>query len=342
MAANVESMMYRKASNSDIPWHKEGTPVPELATISEAITVAGLDWKVEKRPVFFESKLPATDGAQLQVPNQFVTVRTHDERPLGIVGKDYTPMQQSEWAPFFDELIGPGKACIETAGSLNDGKKIWMLAKLPGQLRIMGDDMVNKYLLIANGHDGVFNLSIGPTMTRVVCNNTLTAALNGSSNWMTVQHRAGIAKNVAAIGKLLKNLDKSFESGCESFQGMAGTRFSDRQAKNFFAATYSGEVRECLRAGRKWNGADRLLDLMETGTGMDLPGVRGTLWAAYNAVTEFEDYTREVKETTSRLGRNWFGVGATNKLSAFRNASLVLAGKASFDVDVMEPVGHQN
>lgn len=334
MSANVESMMYRKQSQSDIPWHKEGVAVPELATTADAIKVAGLDWTVEKRPIFFESKQGATDGDKVEIPNTFATIRTSDEKPLGVVGKDYTPWQQVDAFAFIDELIGPGKACIETAGSLNDGKKVWMLVKLPGQMRIMGDDMVNKYLLVANGHDGVFNAVVGPTGIRVVCNNTLTAAVNGSSQWFTVQHRKGIAKNMIALAKLLKTLDKSFDDSCETFQGFAGTRFSDVQARNFFSATYSGEVRECLRAGRKWAGQDKLMNIFETGMGMDLPGVRGTLWAAYNAVTEFEDYTRETKETTSRLGRNWFGVGSVNKLAAFRNANLVLTGKASFTEDL--------
>lgn len=315
MSANVESMMYRKQSQADVPWHKLGTPVANLATAEECIIKARLDWEVAKRPIYVDG---TNEGEVDQVPDYWATVRTDRNQVLGVVGNQFTPLQNREAFGFFDAIVGEGAAIYETAGSLAEGRKIWLLAKLPGEIKVVGDDITDKYLLLANGHDGMFNLTIGFTPIRVVCQNTLNAALNGQGQFIRMRHTINVAQAVQAAGKIMRQGVDFFKGAEEQFQVFAKTPITDKQADQFFRAVYDRPVMESAeKQGRRWSGLNELGALFQGGMGTKLPGVRGTLWGAYNAVTEYEDHRRKVRDTTDRLDRNWFGDGARTKLRAF-------------------------
>ena len=153
-------------------WQEVGVKLPKLMTSSEAMEHAGLDYKVEKRPLYTLGER----NRLIPVEHSFATVRTDTSLPLGIVGDRYTVLQNTSAFEFFDTLVGKGEAIYETAGVLGRGERIWLLAKLPGYIKIR-KDIINKYLLLTNTHDGSSTVIACMTPIRVVCQNTLNVAL---------------------------------------------------------------------------------------------------------------------------------------------------------------------
>ena len=162
MPALVESMMYVREK----PWHGLGTQVEEAPTSAEALRMAGLDWNVVQR------NIQVCGGAKIQ--NYKANIRDSDGTVLGVVTDRYKIVQNAEAFEFTDSLIG-GEVRYETAGSLNGGRKIWLLAKLP-ETEIVGDK-TEPYLCFTNTHDGSGAIRVCMTPIRVVCNNTLNLAL---------------------------------------------------------------------------------------------------------------------------------------------------------------------
>ena len=165
---NKTSMMYIGES----PWHKLGTKLDKPATAFEAIQAAQLDFMVVKFPI-------KTVRHELPVENHFATVRTDTLQTLGVVGSRYEPIQNKDAFDAFDTLVGEGEAIYHTAGALGKGERIWLLAKLPDYIRVNLNDIVEKYLLLVNSHDGSGSVKVKLTPIRVVCENTLSMALQG-------------------------------------------------------------------------------------------------------------------------------------------------------------------
>ena len=139
MSANVETMMYTREK----PWHGLGTKVMEAPTSADAIQLAGLDWIVEPKPVY--------DGEGTPILGWVANTRSSDGKVLGLVTTRYKVVQNADAFSFTDHLIG-GDVRYETAGSLREGKQVWLLAKMPAA-KVAGDE-VEPYLCFTNTHDG--------------------------------------------------------------------------------------------------------------------------------------------------------------------------------------------
>jgi len=189
MAALVEYMF----SVRQTPWHGQGLVVEDAPTSEDAIRLAGLDWKVEQKEMFL------ADGTK--IPDAFANVRDKDNRVLGVVGNRYSIVQNSEAFSFTDSLIGEG-CQYETAGSLRDGKQIWLLAHLPEAIQIAGDDVM-PYLCFTNTHDGTGSVKVFTTGIRVVCNNTLNQALSNAKRTWSVRHTGSIETKLAVATETL-------------------------------------------------------------------------------------------------------------------------------------------
>jgi phage/plasmid-like protein (TIGR03299 family) len=167
----------------EVPWHGLGTKLEGPATAQEAISAAKLDWPVIKIPLY-----AGGDGERKhRVPDRFAIVPAHrwgreDCPAFGIVGNDYTPLQNHEAFDFFDSIVGEKAAIYHTAGALGDGERIWILARLPTDIHVAGD-AVNKYLLLSNTHDGNNSVQAKFTPIRVVCENTLTMAWDAAQRY---------------------------------------------------------------------------------------------------------------------------------------------------------------
>lgn len=312
------------------PWHGLGRNVTEAVTSAEAIRLAGLDWTVVQWPVSAVSP----EGWGTVVAKDFIAnVRDDTKAVLGIVSKKYRPFQNLEAFDFCDAVVGEGMAKYETAGALRGGRRVWLLLKLPDEMKVGPEDQIRPYLLVYNTFDGSSCLRGVLTATRVVCQNTLNLALgHARGEGVTIRHRGDLQGRVnearETLGLVQKRL-KHFGREVDVFRSVP--MVNGRLARYFDGLLPPLDKNP---TDREWKNRLRSLDKLNvnfTNELNTLPGMRGTLWAALNAATEFADHQRRFRGNTStvkaenRLDSIWFGSSADFKQGAYRSA-LELAG----------------
>jgi phage/plasmid-like protein (TIGR03299 family) len=321
MPANIETMAYIGAT----PWHGQGKSVPPDVTANEMIRAAGLDWTVEKRPARGTKPTVNSRGEEMFSCYELVRVprpdREDEEVILGLVSNRYEPLQNSEAFKFFDPIVDRKSATYETAGALGDGERIWVMAKMPGAIEVVRGDDCQKYLLLSNSHTGQGSVVVKFTAVRVVCQNTLTMAMNDGQTAFRVRHSAKMSERLDEVAKLVDAANQIYKQAAEHFQVLAATQVKDKQMlEEYLAALFpKSKLQEKMKKHPpKW---DHVTELFETSPDLQIPRVKGTFWAAYNAVTRFEDY-RVVKteNEANRLNRVWFGAGADLKIKALTEA----------------------
>lgn len=300
------SMMYI----GEAPWHNLGTKLDKPATAAEAIEAAGLGFTVEKVAL-------KTERPNLPVWGHFATIRTDTNAVLGVVGSKYVPIQNHEAFTTFDSLVGEGEAIYHTAGALGRGAKIWILAKLPDYIRVNGDDIVEKYLLLTNSHDGSGAVCVKLTPIRVVCENTLTMALSGVEQEVRICHVANAQDKLVKAHEILGLTNKLYAQLDQIFNGMSAKKVDSHMLHEYVKAVFP--ITSNKSHNRKNPIHQRVLELAEEGRGNEM--AKGTLWGAYNAVTEFVDHCRLPNANDSnRLKSIWFGSGERIKKLAFKVA----------------------
>jgi len=213
MAALIESLFYVR----ETPWHGQGIRVEDAPTSEDAIRLAGLDWKVQQRALYLD------DGTEIE--GSYANVRDTDNKPLGIVGSKYTIVQNTEAFAFTDALLGEGVK-YETAGSLKDGKIIWLLAKMPEQIEILGDK-VDPYMVFTNTHDGSGAVRVAMTPVRVVCNNTLNLALSQAKRTWTARHTGSIQYKMNDAMETLGLATRYLEATKATFEELHKVKMSE-------------------------------------------------------------------------------------------------------------------
>ena len=302
------AMMYAGAP----PWHKLGVALSEPATAAAAIDAAGLGYEVESLPVF-----AAGPDGPIDIPTLRLNVRADTRVPLGVVSDKYRIVQNREAFGFLDGLVAGGEVRYHTAGALGRGERIWMLAQLPGPLRVgRTDDLVEKYLLLYNSHDASSALRVLWTPTRVVCWNTCSAALRaGEGTGLTIAHTGAIEGKVAEARRVLGLANNYYAAFGEGADLLAGRQAGRAQLDAYFQALYPDPA-EGVDPARARATRMTLHGLFEQGMGQDLPGVKGSLWAAYNAATELVDH-HQGKDARRRMEGAWLGDGAKVKRRAW-------------------------
>jgi len=298
----------------EVPWHGLGTRLNKPATAQEAIQAAKLDWPVVKLPLFAGSK-------RIPVPDKFAVVRktseivTRQDPVLGVVGKEYTPLQNREAFSFFDPIVGENAAIYHTAGALGQGERVWILAKLPGEIRVAGDDITEKYLLLSNSHDGKSSVQVKFTPVRVVCQNTLTIALN-EGHAFKVTHHADVHQKLKQAHEMMGIINTKFDDMEQTFQGMNRVKMNSNRLTDYLASVYPDsqelDKMELVKRDRSWSEF-----FFDQGRGNRMPGVSGTLWAAFNGVTEWQDHRKSRQNESQRLVSSWFGGSYQTKARAY-------------------------
>ncbi len=297
------------------PWHNLGTELDNPASAREAIEAAGLDYTVVKKPLIEVMEL----NNPLDISERWVTVRTDTGDVLGVVGDTYEPIQNRDAFTFFDHLVRAGEATYETAGLIGRGERVWVLARLPGYIKVHGKDLVAKYFLLTNSHDGSSLVRAKLTPVRVVCNNTLTAALQGAGE-VHIQFTLKPAEGKKQALSLLGLSNSLYDQLDTTLNQMSLTKISDEQLLNYVKALVpDNEADEENAKNQGIRGA--VLELYESGQGANLS--RGTLWGAFNCVTEYTDHEMEGNPAT-RLESIWFGRGEQLKIKAFRLAESMM------------------
>lgn len=306
------SMFY----TGEVPWHRLGVHLQSPATAREAIEAAQLDFKVQLKPL-----KTVINRKQKIVPNTFATVRTDTQEVLGVVGRRYEPIQNTDAFAFFDALVDSDEAIYHTAGVLGKGERIWILAKLPTYIRVGKNDIVEKYLLLTNSHDGTAVVRAKLTPIRVVCSNTLSIALQGDEQEVRIKHTAKAVEKLQEAHKLLGLTNHLYQQLDAAFNRMALRKLTEKQLRDYVQALVPANPDAKFQT-RNENIRQTILELHESGQGADLS--RGTLWGAYNAATEFADHVQHSQNTSKQLRSIWFGGGERLKLRAFALAQKAL------------------
>lgn len=286
----------------ETPWHKLGTALSAPPTIDEGIKAAGLDWTVGLKP------LVTLEGEKV---DHRATYRRTDGKIFGVVGPSYVPVQNSEAFAWFQPLLDAGEASLHTAGALQEGRKVWVLAKINRPaLEIADGDTVERFILLSNSHDGTRAVRVGFTPIRVVCANTLRMAHNAdqeANRLIKVLHTKSVLKTLDNLREIMNVANASFEATAEQYRKLARTHISRADLRRYVKIVLDIENEdEAKLPAPTMNKLRSILMLAEKGRGNDLAAVKGTLWAAYNGLTEYLG-TEFGRSQESRLDSLWFG-----------------------------------
>ena len=218
MAANVESMFYVR----ETPWHGLGTKVLTAPSSKEALQLAGLDWKVNQQSIYTEAE---------EITGYKANVRSNDNKVLGVVTDRYKIIQNDEAFAFTDALLGEGVR-YETAGSLNGGKRVWLLAHMPHEYIISGE-RISPYLVFTNTHDGSGAVKVALTPIRVVCNNTLNLALSTAKRSWSMVHTGNIEEKMQEARNTLFMAEKYMDGLGKEFDKLRNIQMSEKQVMQY-------------------------------------------------------------------------------------------------------------
>lgn len=306
----------------EVPWHKLGTIVQEAPSIPEAIKLAGLDWEVREKQIHFHKPDLGYNHDFKRIENYKALIRSTDESVLSIMKDSYTVVQNKTAFDFFSPFIEAKAASLETAGSLREGKVVWVMAKLnKAPIEVGKGDEVNKFLLLSNSHDGTIAVRVGFTPVRVVCNNTLTLATQSNkANIIKLRHSKSVLNRLDDVQEIVNAIDAQFEATAEQYKHLASRVINKEQFEKFVKIVFQlkdeGSNRDDMRTQKMLQTISRLF---ENGAGAHLKSAKGTYWGAYNAVTEYLTHEYGNNDET-RLYANWYGHVANTNNFAFKTA----------------------
>ena len=310
MSHEVESMFYVGKT----PWHGIGTELQNAPTTYDAIVTAKLNWTVSTYPMHY---LDAQGSQQTCISK--AVIRDSDGRKLGEVGPRWTALQNCQAFEWFDPFVTSGLASLETAGSLFNGERIFILAKIKGEDDVIvkeSDDRVCRYVLLSNGHDGKLAVRVGFTPIRVVCNNTLGMAhRNNASKLLRIRHTRNVNDTLEQVREVMNLANAEFETTVEQYRKLASTTINTNDLQKYVKLVFKKNSVESETSEKETDDElsrveEKVTELFETGIGANLQGVHGTLWGAYNAITEFLTWHRG-RSQDRRLDQLWFGAAAT-------------------------------
>ena len=285
MAANVETMFF---TGRTAPWHGLGTMVEHAPTSEDALILAGLDWKVVQKNLVTE------DG--FSVPGFKANVRDFDNRTLGVVTDRYKVVQNDEAFSFTDSLLGEG-VTYETAGSLQEGRRTWILAKLPQRYIISGDELT-PYLVFMNSHDGTGAIKAAMTPIRVVCQNTLNLALAAAKRSWSTNHVGDIRGKLQDAKDTLLYAERYMAELGKAIDVLNRQKLSDKQVYEYIDQLFplmdnaTEQQKKNLRR-MKEDVAKRYFEAP------DLQHVGKNAYRFVNAVSDFATHAKPLRERSN-------------------------------------------
>lgn len=284
MAANVETMFYTREK----PWHGLGTMVAEAPNSKDALRLAGLNWKVLQEPVY-------TENEEL-IQGYKANVRDTDRKVLGVVTDRYKVIQNEEAFAFTDTLLGEGVR-YETAGSLQEGRRVWMLARLPREF-IIGGERISPYMVFSNTHDGSGAVKTALTPIRVVCNNTLNLALRTAKRSWSMIHTGDISGKIEEAKNTLLLADEYMTALGQEFENLRKIKLSEKQVLDYIKILLPMEENYSLLQKR---GVEKLrADMkMRYFDAPDLNDVGNNGYRFVNAVSDFATHSTPRRKTAN-------------------------------------------
>lgn len=284
MSANVESMFYVRTA----PWHGLGTKVIEAPDSEGALVAAGLNWNVVQEPIYTREE-EMIDGYR-------ANVRDSDRRVLGVVTDRYKIVQNREAFAFTDELLGEGVR-YETAGSLQGGRRVWLLAHMPHEYIISGE-RISPYLLFSNAHDGSGAIKVALTPIRVVCQNTLNLALNTAKRSWSMNHTGDIRGKMKEAKDTLFMAETYMDELGKEFESLRKKKLTDKQVMDYIEILLPVEDGSTPQQIRNMK---RLQEDMKRRyfDAPDLQDVGNNAYRFINAVSDFATHSKPLRKTAN-------------------------------------------
>ena len=310
MAHNIEFVngKAQMAYVGEVPWHGFGTSVPADLTPAQMLEVAGLDWTVRKVPAFAEvagEKVPVGKSA---------LVRSFDDKILDVVSDDWNPVQNQEAFEFFNDFVAAGDMEMHTAGSLQEGKIVWGMAKIKESFELFGGDRVEGHLLFSNFHKYGSSTDVRFTPTRVVCNNTLAVALGeGANNFCKISHRNVFDGD--NVKQMLGIASDKLATYKEMASYLGSKRFNDESIVEYFTRIFP--VTSADSKMEKSRNTILALNVLDAQPGAEY--AEGSWWQAFNAVTYMTDHLVG-RNADSRMSSAWYGYNKGLKTKALETA----------------------
>lgn len=298
-------------------WHKLGQVLANPATAEEAIREAGLDFIVEKKPIFLQDGTP--------IPRRFATVRQDTNTPLGVVSSRYEVLQNTDAFKFFDSVVDADEAIYHSAGVLGLGERVWIMAKLPSYISIKGMDDIEVYVTMLLGHDGKTPVMAFVHMNRIVCNNTLQIAIGEAKKRGKIhrfRHDTGIIDRVTSGADLLGIVNNYRNDMSEVFTTLSGQKVDKAYTSAFVEALFPALPPDVVEKMKRTPSFQiyrgQVLEAIERGAGQDMPTAQGTAWGLFNGVTYFLDHMKTGYGNDSKKQQSiWFGEAANIRQRAY-------------------------
>ena len=335
MAHLIETMAYA----GQTPWHGLGEHLPENQPLEVWAKAAGMNWQIQESPVHYAIDNPLNVSMFGTFDEQKVLYRSDTNTALSVVSNRYQVVQPMEVLEFYRDLTEQAGFELETAGVLKGGRKFWALAKTGHSTALKGNDVVNGYLLLATSCDGSLATVAMPTTVRVVCNNTLSIAVNNSENAVKVSHRSVF--DADAVKKRLGVAVSHWDQFMYEMKVLSERKVSTKEANAYFETLLTQttpQSSESTPSGLRLlkpstkpiipnERAYKKLQAMYggQGRGAELTAAKNTAWGLLCAVTEFVDHERQARSTENRLDSAWFGNGAQMKQQALEKALQLVA-----------------
>jgi phage/plasmid-like protein (TIGR03299 family) len=319
-------------------WHGLGTIVEDYPTSTEALEISGLNFEVGKKAIF------AGKGKEAQeIPGKFATFRKDTNDILGVVGSKYEILQNKDAFLFFDSIVEDGSGIMyETAGALGKGEKIFITAKLPGYIKVGKDDITEKFLFLCTSHDGSGAIIGAFTPVRIVCNNTLNAAMQNCTNRISIRHTKSAKDRLAEAHRLMgicDNFSKEMEPLLNNF---AKTKVKDDEVRKLIQlamAPSKEEIKsimtdkEDLLSTRFLNICDEIFEYSKVAPDQQMVTTKNTLFGVYNAVTGFYQNVHNFKNASAKTESIIWG-GAYTRAKKTVDICTSFAEKGNFNFQI--------
>lgn len=346
---NEQTNCYSFFSVNQKAWHGLGQVVKDYPNSREAIRFAGLDYSVVKlslhtHDIIHEDSLLYSKPLEIKVPDFYATLRTDTKQVLGLVGKDYEIVQNVDAFSFFDSIVEGDGIQYETAGALGKGERIFITAKLPGYIKVGSEDLIEKYLFLTTSHDGFGSITAAFTPVRIVCQNTLNAAMHNHSNALKIRHTSNAKERLEQAHKVMGISSRLSEELQNIFSKWSKVRINDREVKKLIqlAMIPNKEVLHYLQTGKDDELSTCFKNMVDTvyGYAMSSPTqqtdtTKGTVFGAYNAVTGYFQNVRSYKDDEAKVKSLLFGgTGQLRSQTAFNLcAEFVKSGNDSLTLN---------
>jgi phage/plasmid-like protein (TIGR03299 family) len=290
------------------PWHGLGQALDKPATAEEAIKAANLGWTVSKRELITVDGIPITGHKAV--------IRDDNKFPLSVMSDDYEIVQNTEAFAFFDSVVGTGGAYYETAGSIQGGKKVFLVAKLPEVIKATKNDITEQYLTLVNSYDGKMSLRMMFSPIRVVCANTLRAALRNMNESISIRHIGDVDAKIREAQNALGLAHRYFAEYQEIVDRLVKAVATKEMVESFLNSCFEITPPEEVSTRTK-NAMNVVKHLFNSPNNTDY-GISGTAWALYNAATEYADHaaTSVKGDADRRMNSIMFGSSANFKQRA--------------------------